>query len=76
MRDSRPSNGPTSGSVQLQITGWHKSRAASNDDKGVSALVTFLEKRAAISQRKHKKAGKGIQKQGPVRIRKVRHILV
>ncbi|KIW07470.1 uncharacterized protein PV09_01438 [Verruconis gallopava] len=69
MRDARPASAPTSSSVQLHVTGWRSSKAASNNDGGVSALTSFLERRAGISSKKHNK-GKGITKQHAVRIRK------
>jgi hypothetical protein len=71
MRDARPASAPTSAPVQLHVTGWRNSKAATNDDGGVSAITSFLERRAGISNKKHSK-GKGIAKQHAVRIRKVR----
>jgi len=71
MRDARPASAPSAGSVQLRVTGWRNSKAATNDDGGVAAVVTFLERRAGISSKKHNKS-KGIAKQHAIRIRKVR----
>jgi hypothetical protein len=71
MRDARPASAPSAAPLQLLVTGWRKSKAASNSDGGVSALTSFLERRAGISSKKNK-AAKGITKTQPVRIRKVR----
>lgn len=74
MRDTRPAatapNRPTS-LAQLQITGWKDSKFSNTEDRGVSNLTKFIERRGTIAQNKHA-ASAGIRKNTPVRIRKVR----
>ncbi|KJY00194.1 mRNA export factor mex67 like protein [Zymoseptoria brevis] len=36
------------GTVELQITGWTKSKASDGNDRGVSALIKWLEKKASL----------------------------
>ncbi|KAF2459987.1 hypothetical protein BDY21DRAFT_337075 [Lineolata rhizophorae] len=43
-------------SKHFKITGWKKSKAATNADGGVAALIAFLEKRATISSQKYANA--------------------
>ncbi|KAF2806659.1 uncharacterized protein BDZ99DRAFT_448095 [Mytilinidion resinicola] len=49
--------------VELQVTGWLNSKASSNDDRGVSSLITFLErhatKRSALFRQRGGKAATG-----------------
>ncbi|KAF2498307.1 hypothetical protein BU16DRAFT_427994, partial [Lophium mytilinum] len=49
--------------VELQVTGWVNSKASSNEDRGVSSLITFLErhatKRSAIFRQRGGKAATG-----------------
>jgi nuclear RNA export factor len=56
---------PRSGLVELKITGWEKSSSSTNKDRGVSALISWLEKKAS------RKLGSSAGRR-EVRIRKVR----
>ena len=46
MRESRPSTS-RGGLVELQVTGWEKSKASSDADGGVSSLIKWIEKKAS-----------------------------
>lgn len=45
MRESR--SAPRGGLVELQITGWEKSKASSDKDGGVSSLIRWMEKKSS-----------------------------
>ncbi|OJD35139.1 mrna export factor mex67 [Diplodia corticola] len=50
--DSRPEN------MKIRVTGWKNSKAASNEDKGVSSLVSFLQNKTRINRQKALRAGR------------------
>lgn len=54
----------------LIVTGWEKSKAASNEDGGVSDIIAFLERRGTMSMAKWA-TSKGMTSRAPIKIRKV-----
>jgi nuclear RNA export factor len=63
MKPARPS--ARTGLVELKITNWEKSSSCTSKDRGVSSLITWLEKKAS------RKLGSSAGRR-EVRIRKVR----
>ncbi len=55
---------------EIRITGWTDSKAAANDDGGLSALLSFLERRATLSAEKIA-LSRGQTARPPVKIKKV-----
>lgn len=53
---------------KLHITGWKASKASTNEDGGVQALVAFIEKKATDRKIKHNKS-QGFSTGGPVKVR-------
>ncbi|KAL1639970.1 nuclear mRNA export, poly(A)+RNA binding protein [Diplodia intermedia] len=49
---------PRSPYTKIRVTGWKNSKAASNEDKGVSALVSFLQNKTRIGRQKAVRAGR------------------
>ena len=54
----------------LIVSGWGKSKAASNEDGGVSDIIAFLERRATLNMAKWA-ASKGTTSGAPIKIKKV-----
>ena len=54
----------------LVVTGWEKSKAASNEDGGVSDIIAFLERRGTMNMAKWA-TSKGITSRAPIKIKKV-----
>lgn len=46
MRNTRVATAARGALVELKITGWEKSRASQDNDRGVSALISWLERKA------------------------------
>ncbi|KAF9633342.1 hypothetical protein BFW01_g4236 [Lasiodiplodia theobromae] len=44
--------------MKIRVTGWKNSKASSNEDKGVGALVSFLQNKTRINRQKAAKAGR------------------
>ena len=55
---------------ELVVTGWEKSKAASNEDGGITDLVAFLERRSTMNMAKWA-ASRGTGSRSPVKIKKV-----
>ncbi|KAF2099588.1 hypothetical protein NA57DRAFT_55545 [Rhizodiscina lignyota] len=51
----------------LHVSGWRNSKASSNPDGGVAALIAFIERRATISKQKHN-TSHGRRQGAPVQI--------
>ena len=52
------------------MTGWEKSKAASNEDGGISDLIAFLERRSTMNMAKWA-TSRGSSSRSPVKIKKV-----
>ena len=52
------------------MTGWEKSKAALNEDGGVSDVVAFLERRSTMNMAKWAMS-RGTNARSPVKIKKV-----
>ena len=63
-------NGARAGLQEVTIAGWAQSKAANEPDRGVAALIAFLERRSTMNREKWATA-KGLNRVNPIRIKKV-----
>ncbi|EOD50243.1 putative mrna export factor mex67 protein [Neofusicoccum parvum UCRNP2] len=57
-RQRNNNSAPRTESMQIRVSGWKNNKASANDDKGIGALITFIENKARTNRSKALKAGR------------------